>query len=68
MSEIDLSKLRTNWLVEDARTGHRFVSLNLYREDDFVPEGNLRPIRPATQDEVRATQDEVLERLEAGTK
>ena len=51
-TEIDWTKLRRNWVVEDATSGLRFVTLNLYRTDDFTPDGNLRPIRPATAEEV----------------
>lgn len=48
------NKFRRNWLVQDTKTGQQFVTLNLYRPDDFVEDGNLRPIRPATPEEVVA--------------
>lgn len=48
------NKFRRNWLVEDTKTGRQFATLNLYRPSDFVEDGNLRPLRPATSEEVTA--------------
>ena len=55
-TEIDWTKMRRNWVVEDATSGLRFVTLNLYRTDDFTLDGNLRQIRPATAEEVEARE------------
>lgn len=51
---MDNTQFRRNWLVEDTKTGRQFVTLNTYRPSDFVEDGNLRPLRPATSQEVAA--------------
>ena len=52
--KIDFTKIRVNWVVRCKDTGQVFVTLNLYRTEDFTDSGILEPIRPATMDEVNS--------------